>query len=63
MANSRKRNNASSKYKGVSWDDSRKQWRASIPIFLGRFDSEIEAAKAYDKKAKELYGEFALLNF
>ena len=32
-------------------------------FFLGRFDSEVEAAKAYDKKARELYGELAFQNF
>jgi hypothetical protein len=27
------------------------------------FDDEIEAAKAYDEAAKELYGKYAKLNF
>lgn len=57
----------SSKYKGVHWVKSRKKWRARIickgtGIFLGCFDNEDDAAKAYDEKAKELFGEYAVLN-
>lgn len=29
----------------------------------GRFTSEVEAARAYDTRAREVYGEFASLNF
>jgi hypothetical protein len=56
-----------SKYKGVSFLDGK--WVASISaggkgkkIYLGFFANEKDAAKAYNKKAIELYGEFALLN-
>ncbi len=60
-----------SKYKGVYWDKSRKRtkrWTVGIKCDgvkyrLGRYLTEIEAAKAYDKKAVELFGEFAYLNF
>jgi len=34
-----------------------------VMYFLGNFSSEIEAAKAYDKKAKEMLGDRAVLNF
>lgn len=43
-------------------------WRTVIghggrEIFLGSFASPEEAAQAYDTKARELYGEFACVNF
>ena len=57
-----------SKFKGVTKDKNRNGWRASIyhlgkNIYLGTFDNEIDAAKVYDKKAKELFKEFACINF
>ncbi len=57
-----------SKYKGVSWLKNDQKWRVLMKCsgkwhYLGLFTSEINAAKAYDKKAKELFGEFAQTNF
>lgn len=57
-----------SKYKGVSWHKNHKKWEAGIMVdkkrkFLGSFDDEIEAARAYDKAAKSLLGENVKLNF
>jgi len=59
---------SSSIYKGVSWSKYHKGWIAQIMhkrkgIRIGCFDDEIEAAIAYDTKAKELFGDFALVNF
>lgn len=57
-----------SKYKGVSWNINAGKWRAYIKqnqkqIHLGYFDSEREAAVAYDNAARRLFGEFANTNF
>jgi len=60
--------NKTSQFKGVFYDKARGKYMAQIKInyrstFIGRYQSEMEAAKAYDKKAKEVFGEFAYLNF
>lgn len=60
--------NSLSKYKGVSWNTQHKKWRVTViknkkQYHVGLFDSEIKAAKAYDAKALELFGEFACTNF
>jgi hypothetical protein len=57
----------SSKYKGVYWSKVAKRWQAYLAfhkkrIHLGLFESEIEAAIAYNEKAKELFGKYAKLN-
>ena len=55
-----------SQYKGVDKHSSGK-WRATIKfrykkIHLGLFTNEVDAAKAYNAKAIELFGEFARVN-
>jgi len=60
--------NVSSKFKGVCWHKRKRRWVAGIKYNnklhnLGRFNNEADAARAYDAKAKELFGEYAYLNF
>ena len=59
--NLRKQKNVSknSKYVGVSWDKQKSKWVSQIRInkkkvFLGRYDLEIDAHNAYQKKLKEI---------
>ena len=67
LRNSRKRKNASSKYKGVSFYKRDGVWQANIRVnkklfYLGRFEKEIDAAKAYNDAAEQYFGEYANLN-
>lgn len=68
--NSRKpvtRKTPSSKYKGVIWNRFTGCWRTNITIdsaviLVGNFDSEIDAAVAYNVAALKYHGEYAKLN-
>ncbi len=57
----------SSKFKGVFWNNRINKWQCQIKSnkkykYIGVFDSEDNAAKAYNNAAMELHGEFARLN-
>ncbi|MGA2173232.1 MAG: AP2 domain-containing protein [Sedimentisphaerales bacterium] len=57
-----------SRFIGVYFEKRTGRWAAKIKYrgngkWLGRFDNEIAAAKAYDEAAKKYHGEFARLNF
>lgn len=66
-ANKIKQSNNPHQYKGVHRHPRSPKWQASIrynkkSIYLGMHECPKEAAKAYNKKAVELFGEFACLN-
>jgi hypothetical protein len=67
-ANRRKSPAASSQYLGVSWDKRRRKWVAHIKDhrkerYLGSYDIEVDAARAYDAAAIAVHGIYANLNF
>jgi len=67
MRNARIPSHNSSGFKGVSWLKSKNKWRSYITvkrkyIHIGYYDDPVIAAKAYDEKAKELFGAFACTN-
>jgi hypothetical protein len=59
---------AKSEYKGVTLETKTNKWYAKIQYlgkryYLGMFNNEIAAAKAYDQKAKSFKCPFVSLNF
>lgn len=66
--NQRKQRGSASPYKGVGYIRGCKRCHAKLvfegeTVWLGFFDREPEAARAYDRKAVALFGEFSRLNF
>ena len=58
----------SSQYKGVHWRADKDRWCSEITVNgkrlrLGYFNSEIGAARVYDRAARRCFGEFAKVNF
>lgn len=59
--------NSTSRYVGVSWSSQAQKWKVGIwhagkQIHIGFFQSEEEAAAAYDREARDKKGEFAKAN-
>jgi hypothetical protein len=66
-ANTAKRADNKSGFKGVCWSTAANRWRASIKYgstvkFLGHFDDPKDAAAAYDAAAKLAFAEFSATN-
>lgn len=60
--------NSRSPYKGVYWEPGRNKWATRIGLHnacvaIGRYDTALEAALAYDRAIWEWAGDFATLNF
>lgn len=67
-ANSRPMAGYTSRFKGVSWHAKSRRWQVQIrdagrKVYVGTYTDEEDAARAYDVRALELWGEHALLNF
>lgn len=65
--NQKKQKGSTSKYKGIYWNRRECRWMSRIRvdgtlIYLGMFDSEADAALAYNDAATKYFKEFALLN-
>ena len=65
--NRKPRNGISSTYKGLSWHRRNKKWQVQYQlngnmIYVGLYECEIEAAKAYDEAVRKHQREFMKAN-
>ena len=63
----KRKGHTSSDYRGVSWNDQTKTWQSRIQIngkivHLGYSNNEEEAARKYNQKSIEVFGELAAIN-
>lgn len=61
------RTGLSSKHKGLTWNKKNKKWQVSIMkgrkrYYIGLFSDEVNGARAFNKRARELYGKYAYQN-
>lgn len=68
MRNTVKHRDARSQYKGVIYRKDLNKWGARLhykgkDLWFGSYEDEVDAARAYDRGAVELFGEYAYLNF
>jgi hypothetical protein len=67
QANQKLSQRNTSGYKGVTWKTNRNKWAAQIScasqyFYLGLYDSALDAARAYDAAALEMFGNHAKTN-
>lgn len=68
MMNRKLLKNNTSGFKGVSWNKRIRRWSVELTfnqkkIHIGHYQDIKIAAKKYDEKAKELFGEYSRINF
>jgi hypothetical protein len=68
MYNRSKRRGSVSRFNGVTYRKRSRKWIATVwfkgkHIWSQAFDDEVEAARAYDRKAVEVFGPYANVNF
>lgn len=60
-------NTSRNRFKGITFHKQSRRWVAQIKrdckrIHIGMYGTDLEAARAYDSAAREIFGEFALTN-